>query len=197
VVALAVAGASMWQQQNGLERSNRRYWLAHDRPSWTYLFGESLDGTWLGAHAACARYLGEHAAVGDVLVVTEAGLIPFETGLHTVDLLGLNDRWIARLWQSAARDERESKREGLPPLRQWSYDISQRAYGQSPRWIVLDGHFDTDDTFVPRLGIGTWMMSNRAFGDYREVFRARVYDGQATGLGRDRIEIVFERRITP
>jgi arabinofuranosyltransferase len=196
-VALAVACASVWQQRDGLERSNRRYWLAHDRPSWTYLSGKTVAGTWLAAHADSARYIREHARVDDVLVVTEAGLIPFETGLSTVDLLGLNDRWIARMWQGAARDERESKREGVPPLRQWSYDITQRAYGQSPRWIVLDGHFDADDTFVPRLGIGAWMMSDRAFADYREVYRARVYDGRVTGLGRDRVEVVFERAITP
>ena len=193
VVTLAVAGASMWQQQHGIERSNRRYWLVHDRPSWRYLFGENVEGTWLAAHAACARYIREHAAPGDVMVVTEAGLIPFQTGLDTVDLLGLNDRWIARLWQSSAREEREAKREGLPPSRQWSYDIAQRAYGQSPRWIVLDGDFDAGGKFVPRLGIGTWMMSNLAFSAYREVFRARVYDGRATGLGRDRVDVVFQR----
>ena len=37
------------------------------------------------------------------------------------------------------------------------------------------------------------MMSNLAFGAYREVFRARVYDGRATGLGRDRVDVVFRR----
>jgi arabinofuranosyltransferase len=197
VVALAVAVASIWQQQGGLERNNRRYWLVHDRPSWTYLFSGDLDGTWLGAHAASARYIREHAEPDDVVVVTEAGLIPFETGLQTVDLLGLNDRWIARLWQGAAQDEKESERAGVPPLRQWSYDIAQRAYAQSPRWIVLDGHFDARGMFVPRLGIGTWVMANSAFSNYREVFRARVYDGQATGLGRDRVDVVFERSLTP
>lgn len=196
-VALAVAGVSMWQQQGGLERSNRRYWLAHERPSWTYLFGESVEGTWLSAHAASARYIREHAAAGDVMAVTEAGLIPFVTDLETVDVLGLNDRAIADLWQSAARDERISKQEGLPSLRQWSYDIAQRVYGRSPRWIVLDGHFGADGNFVPRLGIGGWLMEDMAFAEFREVFRARVYDGSVTGLGRDRINVVFERPLTP
>jgi len=197
LVALAVAIASMWQQEGSLERSNRRYWLLHDRPSWTYLFSDDLDGTWLGGHAASGRYIREHAEPDDVVVVTEAGVIPFETELRTVDLLGLNDRWIARLWQGAARDDKESKQAGVPSLRQWSYDIAQRAYGLSPRWIVLDGHFDARGEFVPRLGIGAWVMSNSAFSRYREVFRARVYDGAATGLGRDRVDVVFERELTP
>jgi arabinofuranosyltransferase len=196
-VALAVAGVSMWQQLGGLERSNRRYWLVHERPSWTYLFHGDLAGTWLGAHEAVARYIRTRAEPGDVLVVTEAGLIPFETGLSTVDLLGLNDRRIAQLWQRAARDERESKRAGVPPLREWSYDIAQRAHARHPRWIVLDGHFDAGGTFIPRLGIGAWVMSDVAFAEYHEAFRTRVYDGQATGLGRDRVDVVFERDVTP
>jgi hypothetical protein len=196
-VAIAVAGVSAWQQRGGLERSDRRYWLAHEQPDWTYIFGETVEGTWLAAHAASARYIREHAAPGDVVVVTEADLIPFVTRLETVDLLGLNDRAIANLWQNAALDERLSKQEGVPSLRQWSYDIAQRAYGRSPRWIVLDGHFGADGGFVPRLGIGGWMMDNVAFADYREVFRARVYDGDTTGLGRDRVEVVFERPLTP
>lgn len=196
-VAIAVAGVSTWQQQGGLERSNRRYWMEHGRPSWSYLVSESVEGTWLGAHAASASYIREHAQPGDVLAVTEAGLIPFATGLETVDLLGLNDRAIASLYQSAARDERESKRAGVPLLREWSYDIVQRAFGRSPRWIVLDGHFDADGSFVPRLGIGGWIMADLQFAEFREVFRARVYDGEATGLGRDRVDVVFERPLSP
>jgi hypothetical protein len=197
VITIAVAGVSAWQQQGGLESSNRRYWLAHEQPGWTYLFGESVEGTWLGAHAASARYIREHAAPGDVVAVTEAGLIPFVTDLETVDVLGLNDRAIANLWQSAARDERVSKHHGVPSLRQWSYDIAQRVYARSPRWIVLDGHFGTDGNFLPRLGIGGWMITNMAFAEFREVFRARVYDGRLTGLGRDRVNVVFERPLTP
>jgi hypothetical protein len=196
VVAVVVAAASMFQQQAGIERSNRRYWLAHEQPSWTYLFSESVEGTWLAAHAATAAYIREHADPGDVLAVTEAGLVPFATGLATVDLLGLNDRAIADLYQSAARDERESKRVGIAPLREWSYDIAQRAYGRSPRWIVLDGHFDADGAFMPRLGIGGWLMADVQFAEFREVFRARVYDGEATGLGRDRVNVVFERPLS-
>ena len=195
--AVALAGVSTWLQREGLERSNRRYWLTHEKPSWSYIFSESVEGTWLGAHAAAARYIREHAVPGDVLAVTEAGLIPFVTRLETVDLLGLNDRKIASLYQSAALDERESKRAGIPSLREWSYDIAQRAYGRSPRWIVLDGHFDADDGFVARLGIGGWMVSDVAFEDFREVLRARVYDGRATGLGRDRVDVVFERPLNP
>jgi len=197
VVALVVSCASMWQQTRGLERSSHRYWLVHERPGRHYLFGGNLEGTWLAAHVASARYIREHASPADVVVVTEAGLIPFDTGLETVDLLGLNDRAIAIMWQSSAREEREAKITGAPPAREWSYDVAKRAYGRSPRWIVLDGYFDeSSGGFVPRLGIGFWMMSHVASSDYREVFRARVFDGRKTGLGRDLFDVVFERQET-
>ncbi len=192
--ALVVAVATGFTQANALERSSRRYWLAHERPSAAHLIDSDLTGTWLQSHADCARYIRERSAPGDVLVVTEAGLLPFATGLETVDLLGLNDREIAVMWQKAAAEDRESQLTGLPSPRQWSYDVATRALDRDPRWIVLDGHFEAGTgPFVPRLGIGHWVISHARFADYREVFRARVYDGRTTGLGRDRVNVVFER----
>jgi hypothetical protein len=192
--ALVVAVASGFTQASALERGSRRYWLAHERPSAAHLFDADLTGTWLQSHADCARYIRERSLPGDVIVVTEAGVLPFVTDLETVDLLGLNDREIAVMWQKAAAEDRESEVTGLAPPRQWSYDIATRALDRHPRWIVLDGHFDAGaGQFVPRLGIGHWVISHARFADYHEVFRARVYDGTKTGLGRDRVNVVFER----
>jgi arabinofuranosyltransferase len=193
-VALVVAFSCGFTQANALERSSRRYWLAHERPGPAHLLESDLSGTWLQSHMDCARYIRERAGPGDLLVVTEAGVVPFVTDLETVDLLGLNDRDIAVMWQKSAAAEREAELSGLPPLRQWSYDIASRAFARDPRWIVLDGHFELGSgEFVPRLGIGTWVTSHAKFADYREVFRAPVYDGEQTGLGRDRVNVVFER----
>jgi len=44
-----------------------------------------------------SRYLSETLAPGDSIAVPWAGRVPFETGLPTIDLLGLNDRHIAHL----------------------------------------------------------------------------------------------------
>lgn len=195
-VAVAVAIVSMVHQAAALERSPRRFWLAHDRPGFVHLFDSTLAGTWLEGHMECARFIRKRAEPDDVLVVTEAGVLPFATGLETVDLLGLNDRAIAVLWQKSAAAIREARQTGLPPLRQWPFDVADRALRGGPRWVVLDGHIDeATGTFVPRLDIGRWVMSHLQFVEYREVFRATIYDGAATGLGWDRVELVFERRV--
>jgi arabinofuranosyltransferase len=192
--ALVVALACGVTQAKALERSSRRYWLAHERPGAAHLFDTDLTGTWLQSHMDSALFIRERSKPGDVLVVTEAGVLPFVTRLETVDLLGLNDRAIAVMWRKAAAEERESELAGLPPLRQWAYDIASSAYAREPHWIVLDGHFEPGSgEFVPRLGIGNWVISHAKFADYREVFRAPVYDGEQTRLGRDRVNVVFER----
>lgn len=46
---------------------------------------------------AVSRYLTATVAPGEYIAIPWAGRIPFETGLPTIDLLGLNDRHIAHL----------------------------------------------------------------------------------------------------
>jgi hypothetical protein len=58
---------------------------------------------------------------------------------------------------------------------------------------VLDGRTAAEGQFIPRLDIGHWLMRHPEWSEYREVFRARVYDGRAAGLGPDRVDAVFER----
>lgn len=45
--------------------------------------------------AAIGRYLAENAPPDASIATTAAGIIPFYSRLHTLDVLGLNDEWIA------------------------------------------------------------------------------------------------------
>ena len=48
--------------------------------------------------------------------------------------------------------------------------------------------------FIPRLQIGRNLTESLQFGAYRNVFEAKVYDGERLGLGADRVDVVFELR---
>jgi len=52
------------------------------------------DEDWAGFGRALARDLGGDSTV--VIATTASGAIPYYAGLRTVDMLGLNDPWIAR-----------------------------------------------------------------------------------------------------
>jgi arabinofuranosyltransferase len=195
VAATALLAVALFAAQgDGLATHSRRFWLVHDRPWPSYLAFTDLGGTWLSAHAHVGEYIRARADADDVVAVTEAGAIPFYSGLATVDLLGLNDREVSAMWQQQKAATREAREAGAPPTRYWGFDIAAYAMAREPRWIVLDGHFEpTSGALVPRLGIGRWLMMQPAWSEYHEVFRALVYDGRATGLGRDRVNVVFER----
>lgn len=47
-------------------------------------------------HVAAGKWLGENAAPGATLATTAAGIIPYYSGLRTVDMLGLTDPYVAR-----------------------------------------------------------------------------------------------------
>lgn len=48
-------------------------------------------------HAAAAVWIQKHAAPSDTLgVIVDAGMIPYQTGLRTIDYGALNDRYLAR-----------------------------------------------------------------------------------------------------
>jgi hypothetical protein len=54
------------------------------------------DRSWdLQRRTLCGRYLASHADPGDVLAIHSAGIIPFYSGLETIDMWGLNDLHIA------------------------------------------------------------------------------------------------------
>jgi hypothetical protein len=55
-----------------------------------------VDRREVASWIAIGRHFGEHARPGDSLAVITAGAMPYYSGLPTVDMLGLNDRTIAR-----------------------------------------------------------------------------------------------------
>jgi hypothetical protein len=194
IVLVAILCAGSWLGQvEGLGRHPRRYWLQHEGSRWQYVGRTDVRGTWLEGHQRSAEFIRDRAGPLDVLVVTEAGLIPYVTGLQTVDLLGLNDRTVSRFWQQQAEEQARATEQGIPMIRYWAYEIADFALSGRPRWMVLDGRAGADSGFHPRLDIGHWLMRHPEWSAYREVFRARVYDGRAAGLGPDRIDVVFER----
>ncbi|MEE8312205.1 MAG: hypothetical protein V3R77_08105, partial [Candidatus Binatia bacterium] len=84
--------------------------------------------------------------------------------------------------------------EGGTQTRYFGFDIATYALGHAPRWVVLDGHVDErTGALTPRLGIGTWLMRNPAWSQYRRVYSAVVYEGSELGLGADRVDLVYER----
>lgn len=55
-------------------------------------------------HAPAAAWIAEHAPAGATLaVVVDAGLVPYETGLRTIDAGALNDHFLARVRDPARR----------------------------------------------------------------------------------------------
>jgi len=192
-------------QREALEHHPLRFWLQKTRPWYSYLGQTDFGGTWLAAHEATGRYIAAHARPGDRLAVTEAGTIPFFADIDTIDLLGLNHRRIAQLWQAAAAEAEESHHDRLGTeqgpgpgepgtVAYHNYDVPMFALQERPRWIVLDGSFTDRGDFLPRLMTGRTLTESLRFAAYRKVFEAKVYDGRSLGLGADRVNVVFELR---
>lgn len=198
VLTMLVAIGLPYSQATALQHHPLRFWLERDHPWYSYIGKTNHEGTWLEAHEAAGRFIKLHARDGDRLAVTEAGAIPFYAGVETIDLLGLNHREIAALWQAAARSAARAAAGGPSEpgdVRYRNYDVVSFVLKQRPRWIVLDGSFTEDrGDFVPRLQIGRTLVESLQFGAYRKVFEAQVYDGPKLGLGADRVDVVFELR---
>ena len=57
----------------------------------------NLEGEMTRAGSEAGRWLRANARPGDLVAVNHAGAVPFYSGLPTLDMVGLNDRHIARL----------------------------------------------------------------------------------------------------
>lgn len=174
-----------WHQHEALRASPLRFWLIHEEPWWSYFGYGDLEGTWLSAHQKTGEFLRENSRPGDLLVVTEAGVIPFHAGLETLDLFGLNDREVARTWQRFRRGD-------LRDVADFERTLQRNTFAAKPRWIVLDGHVD-DRGFHPRTLPAQIVVRSPEFQQYETVFRATVYSGAEAGRSRDRINMVFRR----
>ena len=190
-LAMVVVGAAGWVGQSAaLERHPLRFWLLRDGAPATLAERLSLAGTPWDAHRRVGAYIRERARPGDVLAVTEAGIIPYYAGIETVDLIGLNDRAIAAGLARAMRaDDREAAR------RAWGEELAARVFARRPRWIVLDGSLSSGlVAFRPRLDVGYWITSHPEFRDYRRATVAWMYRAEDVGTGEDRADVVFVRR---
>lgn len=61
----------------------------------------NADENWSGVGRALGELLPQPGAQGVMIATTAAGAIPYYSGLDTVDMLGLNDAWVAREGTSA------------------------------------------------------------------------------------------------
>ena len=138
-----------------------------------------LEGTWLAGHRSIADRVRAEASPGDALAVTEAGVVPFYAGLRTIDMLGLNDREVARTWRRG---------EGAGEVR-----VARRVLAQQPRWIVLDGHFDADGAFVPRHRIGRALLAEPGWSRYAALHTAIVHSADWSADGVPRVDVLFRR----
>jgi arabinofuranosyltransferase len=59
----------------------------------------NANENWIGVGRALQRLFGDRSGV--MIATTAAGAIPYYSGLDTVDMLGLNDPWVAREGSSA------------------------------------------------------------------------------------------------
>ncbi|MBK8230137.1 MAG: hypothetical protein IT349_09780 [Candidatus Eisenbacteria bacterium] len=124
-------------------------------------FGAAITRRW----RAAGEWLRTQASPGDLLATPVAGAIPFVSGLPTIDMLGLNDRVIARKPVRLGVDSRDHEK----------FDAAY-VLGREPRWIFL-GHFAAAD-------LGDAARRCAVMPVYRDLFQH---------LPRDRYELVTGR----
>lgn len=124
-------------------------------------FGAAITRRW----KAAGEWLRTQASPGDLLATPVAGAIPFVSGLPTIDMLGLNDRVIARKPVKLGVESRDHEK----------FDAAY-VLSREPRWIFL-GHFVAAD-------LGDAARRCAVMPVYRDLFQQ---------LPRDRYELVTGR----
>jgi len=186
-----VAGlcAGTWaSQSDSLAHHKHRFWLLQSGPWTSYLFQKNLEGTWLEGHEKVAAYLRRNAGPRDVLVLGPAGVIPYYSELVTIDLFGLTDTTVAGL-VNRKPEEMTLSASGVPTL---LIELQQYIYSFEPRWIMFDGHFRADGSFVPRFGSG--ITRTAEWAKYSLAFTATVYPAEWSHDGLPRVNVLYERR---
>ena len=91
--APAARAASAWTAALVIAWSLACSWPAFAGASFEYVRQDQREvETW----RRIGRWFRDHAAPGDSIALVPVGAVPFYSGLETIDLLGLNDRTIAR-----------------------------------------------------------------------------------------------------
>jgi arabinofuranosyltransferase len=108
-----------------------------------------------GPHARTGHWLRTNLPPRALVALSEAGIVPFESGLPTIDYLGLNDRKIADL----IHDERDR-------------DIAGSVLDRKPAAIVMTGMASgtgKEDVFVGRLPEDLALQRDARFQNYALV----------------------------
>jgi hypothetical protein len=106
-----------------------------------------------GAHSAVGRWLRQSLPAGALVALSEAGIVPFESGLPVVDYLGLNDRRIADF----TREERQE-------------DVVNEVFDRNPAAIVMTGMAGgpaSRDAFAGRLSVDAALQRDFRFSRYQ------------------------------
>lgn len=196
LISLALVAAVFFGQNAELRGPNSHFMTLHNGAWHHYLREPGLGGTYLGAHWRIARHIRRRARAGDLLVTTEAGVLPYYSGLETIDLLGLNHREIAAIRHEAitALNKGETVFADGTPLANWPRRVTDLVFERKPRWIMIDGAFEAGTgAFIPRLDMAVWIRNHPDFRNYEPVARQLVYDASRSRLGRDRYDVLLER----
>ncbi len=175
-------------ESDALTHHKHRFWLLQKRPWTTYLFQKNLEDTWLDGHERIASYLKRNAGPSDLLVLGPAGVIPYYSELVVIDLFGLTDTFVAGLVSRKSEEGARSGPDAPNPLA----ELQRYIYSLNPRWIMLDGHFRADGSFVPRFGGGIARAAE--WSRYSLAFTAKVYPAEWSSDGLPRVNVLYERR---
>ncbi len=183
--ATLLAGGLFLVQRQALAGEALSFWLSRQWPASRYAGQTDLRGTWLEAHQLSGEYVRLHARKGDLLAVSEAGVIPYYARLDTLDILGLNDSYIAGLGRRSALERKQRPNGEL---------IREYILSKSPRWIVLDGVINPGSGgFRPRLDIAWWLLRDPRWLSYRPVFQAPLCRADEASCKQDMVDVVFQR----
>ncbi len=111
--------------------------MVKDNVSWARRRGWDLE-----RRTACGRWLAQNARPGETLAIHSAGIIPYYSGLPTIDMWGLNDRHIGRLrMEDMGRNKRATGHEKKDD----AYVLKRR-----PTYLVEEWFFVVSDP-IPDL----------------------------------------------
>lgn len=127
------------------------------------LYGRALTKRWL----ATGEWLKKAARPGDLVATPVAGAIPYASGLPSIDMLGLNDRVIARRRVKLGGAEKDHEK----------YDAAY-VLSRNPAWIYI-GPFEAES-------IGDARRRASGLSVYRDLFRQLPSEGWELASGRYR-----------
>ncbi|MDP8224237.1 MAG: hypothetical protein P9L99_12815 [Candidatus Lernaella stagnicola] len=130
--------------------------LSHRAGGWG---GVSQAKTFPANYIEVADYLRDEAQPGDWLATGEAGLIPYLTGLPTIDCFGLTDAHLAQ----------------VPGARHAKVDPDY-ILGRRPRFVVIGGAQKTADGWRSAFAYGRSLLNHPGLTqDYRLAFTTRSF----------------------